>query len=352
MNSKKIGLSIVLLLLLLSIMGCGKNDTKGSTSKVKELVVVDWGGPYTEVHKKMSFEPFEKEYGVKVIVVTPPDTGKLKAMVESENVEWDVVSVGNDFAIRAGKEGLLEKLDFDVISKEGLSEELVNDYAVPENLFSTVIAYNTDTFSADNYPKTWADFWDTEKFPGSRALYKSPFWTLESALLADGVEPENLYPLDVDRAFAKLDEIKDHVKVWWTAGAQPPDLLSTNEVSLSSAWSGRITAANTEGAPVDLEFNQGIIFTNSWAVPKGAPNKELAMKFIAFTLAPEQQAALSSAYDNAPANSNALPLMSEEAINRLGQSPENQGKQIITNSEWWVENFDKVDERFQQWLLE
>ncbi|AOV07947.1 ABC transporter substrate-binding protein [Sporosarcina ureilytica] len=352
MSSKKIGLGIVLLLLFLSVMGCGKNDTKKSNRNNEELVVVDWGGPYTEVHKKASFVPFEKEYGVKVTVVTPPDTGKLKAMVESGNVEWDVVSVGNDFAIRAGREGILERLDFDVISTEGLPEELVNDYAVPENLFSTVIAFNTDDFSADKYPRTWADFWDTENFPGPRSLYSSPMWTLESALLADGVEPEDLYPLDVDRAFVKLDEIRDHVKVWWTAGAQPPDLLSTNEVSLASAWSGRITEANAEGAPVDLDFNQGIIFTNSWAVPKGSPNKELAMKFIAFTLEPEQQAALSAVYDNAPANSHALPLLSDEAVNRLGQSPDKQGQQVIINSEWWVDNFDEVDERFQQWLLE
>ena len=275
-------------------MGCSTKDTTGSNRKDKELVVVDWGGPYTDAHKKASFEPFEKKYGVKVIVVTPPDMGKLKAMVESGNVEWDVVAVDDYFVVRAGSQGLLEKLDFDVINKDGLPEELVHDYGVPSNLFSTVIAYNTVVFPEGNHPKNWAEFWDTEKFPGPRALNKYAPVTLEAALLADGVEPQDLYPLDVDRAFAKLDELKDDIKVWWTAGAQPPDLLASNEVPLSVAWSGRITAVIQEGAPVGIEFNQGFIASNSWVVPKGAPNKELAMKLIAFMLEPEQQAAFSA----------------------------------------------------------
>ncbi len=346
---------LIMILSILIIAGCSNGTTSGEASKKdKELVVVDWGGPYTDIHKKTVFEPFEKKYGVKVTVVTPPDVGKLKSMVESGNVEWDVVSVGNDFAIRGGREGLLEKLDFNVIKKDGLPEELVHDYAVPENVFSTVIAYNTESIPVDDHPKDWADVWDKKKFPGARGLYKDPMWTLEAALLADGVEPENLYPLDVDRAFKKLDEIKDDVKVWWTAGAQPPEILATNEVPITSAWGGRITSARDQGAPVEVEFNQGFILSNSWAVPKGAPNKDLAMKFIAFSLEPEQQAALSAEYDNAPANSNAVPLLSDEVKSRLGLggSSDQLDNQIYIDTAWWVDNYDKVNERFQKWLLE
>ena len=259
MNIKKVGLSVILLLLFLSIVGCSTKETNGSNRKDKELVVVDWGGPYTDAHKKASFEPFEKKYGVKVTVVTPPDMGKLKAMVESGNVEWDVVAVDDYFVVRAGSLGMLEKLDFDVISKDGLPKEVVHDYGVPYNLFSTVIAYNTDVFPEGNHPKNWADFWDTEKFPGPRALNKYAPSTLEAALLADGVEPKDLYPLDVDRAFAKLDELKDDIKVWWTAGAQPADLLASNEVALIGCLEWSYYRAITQGAPVGIEFNQGII---------------------------------------------------------------------------------------------
>lgn len=352
MNIKKVGLSLISLLLILNIVGCSTKEMNESNRKDKELVVADWGGPYTDAHKKASFEPFEKKYGVKVTVVTPPDMGKLKAMVESGNVEWDVVAVDDYFAVRAGSQGILEKLDFNVISKDGLPEELVHDYAVPDNLFSTVMAYNTDVFPEGNHPNSWVEFWDTENFRGPRALNRYAPSTLEAALLADGVEPQDLYPLDVDRAFAKLDKLKSDITVWWTAGAQPPELLASNEVSLSVAWSGRITEVIKQGAPVGIEFNQGFIAANSWVVPKGAPNKELAMQLIAFMLEPEQQAAFSANYDNAPANTNALPLLSHEVKNRLGQSNDKREKQIFVNSEWWIENFEEVDERFQQWLLE
>ncbi len=348
-------MSVLMTILALIIAGCSSGASGGGGDKKdKDLVVVDWGGPYTDIHKKTVFEPFEKKYGVKVTVVTPPDVGKLKSMVESGNVEWDVVSVGDDFAIRGGREGLLEKLDFNVIKTDGLPKELVHDYAVPENVFSTVIAYNTDTFPKGEHPKNWTDVWDVKKFPGARGLYKDPMWTLEAALLADGVEPEKLYPLDVDRAFKKLDKIKDEVKVWWTAGAQPPEILATNEVPISSAWGGRITSARDGGAPVEVEFNQGLILSNSWAVPKGAPNKDLAMKFIAFSLEPKQQAALSMKYDNAPANANAVALLSDEVKNRLGlgQSSSQLDNQVYINTSWWVDNYVKVNERFQQWLLE
>ncbi|MED3562467.1 ABC transporter substrate-binding protein [Bacillus xiapuensis] len=350
---KKLGFLAATTIASIMITGCSSDKTSGNTDKKdKELVVVDWGGPYTEAQKKASFEPFEKKYGVKVTVVTPPDVGKLKSMVQSKNVEWDVVSVDNHFAIRGGREGLLEKLDFNVIKTDGLPKELVNDYGVPENLFSTVIAYNTKTFAGDNHPKTWADFWDTKKFPGPRGFYKDPIWALESALLADGVKPENLYPLDVDRAFKKLDELKKSIKVWWTAGAQPPELLASNEVVASSAWAGRITKAETEGAKVAVDYNQGMIESNTWVVPKGAPHKDLAMKFIEFTLEPKQQAALSSNYDNAPANANAVPLLSKETIERLGTSPEKVKHQVIIDQKWWLDNYDKVNERFQKWLLQ
>ncbi|WP_066298776.1 ABC transporter substrate-binding protein [Bacillus sp. FJAT-29937] len=349
---KKIVVFLFTMLVAVIVAGCGNGATNGKESK--ELIVVDWGGPYTEIHQEVVFKPFEEKYDVKVKVVTPPDVGKLKSMVESGNVEWDVVSVGDDFAIRGGREGLLEKLDFDVIKTDGLPKELVHDYAVPENTFSTAISFNTDTFPVGKHPTTWAEFFDTTKFPGDRGLYNDPMWTLEAALLADGVEPENLYPLDVDRAFKKLDEIKDQVKVWWTAGAQPPEILATNQVPLTSSWAGRVIAAKTDGAPVDVDFNQGLLLSNSWAVPKGAPNKDLAMKFIAFSLEPEQQAALSNKYDNAPANANAIELLTDESKVRLGldDSSDKLQKQIYINTNWWVDNYEKVNERFRTWLLE
>lgn len=357
---KKMGFVLSSLLLTFTISACGGNtaapENSGSTDANagadKELVVVDWGGARTEATKKTIFEPFEKQYGVKIISVSPTDYGKFKAMVQSGSVEWDVVNVDTDFVIRGGKEGLLEKLDYGVIKKDGLIEDLVNEYGVGSDLFSTTIAYNTNAYSNDNHPKNWAEFWDTNKFPGSRALWKFAPATLEAALLADGVKREELYPLDVDRAFKSLDKIKKDVKVWWSSGAQSVQVLSSKEVDLAEAWNGRISKAKTDGSPIDLEFNEGLIMANNWVIPKGAPHKDLAMKFIAFALEAKQQAAFSAEIDYSPVNEKALDLMSDEVKNRLGQSADKYKNQMFVNVEWWVENYDKVNERFQQWLLE
>jgi len=356
---KKRILAILGLTLLLSFTGCGSSgsssqSTSASSSKEesKELVVVDWGGNYTNVRKKATYEPFEKKYGVKITIVSPTDYGKLKAMVNSGNVEWDVVNVDSDFAIRGGKEGLLEKLDFNTIKTDGFDKQFVNDYGIASETFDVALSYNTNTFTGDNHPKTWVDFWDTKKFPGQRSMQKYPEGTLEAALLADGVKPENLYPLDVDRAFKSLDKIKGDVKVWWSTGAEAPQLLANGEISSAAAWSGRVVAAKKQGSPEEVEYNQALVYGDSWVVPKGAKHKDLAMKFINFASEAEQQAEFSRNVDYAPTNSKALPLLTEEIKKRIGISSDNKASnKIYANTEWWADNYNAVNERFEKWLL-
>ncbi len=334
-----------------SAQTAGGDTGGGSATASKELVVVDWGGASSDAAKKSQYEPFEKENNVKVIVVSPTDVGKLKAMVVSGTTEWDVVNSDSDVALRLAKEGLLEKLDYSIIDKDGVYPELVTDYSIGQELYFTNIAYNTELFGKDNHPKTWADFWDTQKFPGPRSLYKNPMGTLESALLADGVEPDKLYPLDVDRALKSLDKIKKDIKVWWDAGAQPPQLLSTKEVAVAAAWNGRVSALSAQGAKIDNEFNQALGMSTSWVIPKGAPNKELAQKFIAYVSKPQPQAEYSKLIDYAPTNSKAIPLLPAEVVQRLGQTDESKKSQVLINIQYWADNFDQVNEKFNTWLL-
>jgi putative spermidine/putrescine transport system substrate-binding protein len=352
------------ILLLLGVAACG-NDTKtsqesnkagspassaASDGKSRELVIADWGGAMTDAHQKI-FDAYAKEHNVKVTVVTPNDYGKFAAMVESGNVEWDVVDFDSGFALRSGKKGLLEKLDYNVIKPEGMPKNLVNEYAIGSEFISLAIAYNSEKYPNGSHAKNWTEFFDTAKFPGPRTVWNDPVGLMESALLADGVKVEELYPLDIDRAFAKLDTIKKDVKVWYTSGSQAPQLLTNGEVVLAAAWSGRISTAKTQGAPIENEFNQGIIIDDSWVVPKGAPNKETAMEFINFAVQAEQQAAFSSAIDYAPANAKAVDLLTPEVKQRLGQNEENAQKQIFVNNEYWMDNYDKVNERLKEWLL-
>jgi len=347
---KKIITGILSLALVLNLTGCGKSSSKNATVASKELVVVDWGGVYTDVSKKARYEPFEKKYNVTIKVVSPTDYGKFKAMAQSGNIEWDVVNVDADFAIRGAKNNLFEKLDYNVIKTDGVDKKFITEYGICSETFDVAISYNTNNFNAINHPKTWSDVWDTKKFPGARSFQKYALGTLEAALLADGVKPDKLYPLDVDRAFASLDKIKPSIKSWWTSGAQAPQILATGEVSTAAAWNGRVLAAKKQGSPVNVEYNQAVIFADAWVVAKGSKNKDLAMKFINYCTMAETQAEFSKLVDYGPTNSKALPLLSEEIKTRLGKST-NSAQQIVADIKWWADNYEFVDKRFQNWLL-
>lgn len=341
--------------IILSAISCGISSnasTEIDTSSKIDLVVVDWGGENTTARKKAMIDSFEEEFNVNIKVVTPTDYGRLKAMVTGNCTEWDVVNVDSDFVIRAANEGLLEALDYNVIDASGVKENLVTEYGIGAETYSTVISYNTDDYSEEDHTNTWEEFWDIEKYPGDRAMWKYPVTTLEAALLADGVEPDELYPLDVDRAFESLDKIKDYIKVWWSAGAQSPQLLATGEVSLSGSWNGRVLKAASNDAPEAVEYNEGIMLSASWVVPKNAPHKELAMEFINYATQAEQQLKFSQNIDYGSNNQKAVDLMDDELKERLGQTDEQQANQIQVNFQWWVDNYDEVNERFQKWLLE
>lgn len=353
--AKKLSLFFTMVVSLVLLVACGgdkaSNEGKEEGKKEsKQLVVVDWGGSSSEAAKKAVYKPFEEKYGVKVVVVSPTDTGKFISMVESGNVEWDVVNHDTDVALRLESQGVLEPLDYSVINKEDVYPHLVTDHTIGLQLYYTNIAYNTDAFKGD-HPKTWAEFWDTKKYPGARSLYKSPMGTLESALLADGVKKDELYPLDVDRALKSLDKIKGDIKTWWDAGAQPPQLLATKEAVLASGWNGRISNARAEGSKIDNEFGEALMMATSWIIPKGTPNKDLAQKFIAFAIEAEQQAAYSKLIDYAPTNAKALELLPDDVKERLGQTEENLSKQVEIDVKYWAENFEEVNKKFNEWLL-
>ena len=323
-------------------------------SQTKEIVVCNFGGKSQESLQKVLFDPFEKETGIKVIGTSPPRLPKLKSMVESGSVEWDVVVLVDSWVVRAKEEGLLEKIDFSIVNAKDMYPDTVDPYGVGLYYFFSGIAYNKKVFPLGNHPKTWAEFWDVKKFPGPRGMYKGAQEVLEFALMADGVSKDKLYPLDVDRAFKSLDKIKSEVTVWWSGGEVPGEVLAKGEVSASSAWLNRIISMEEEGTPIAAEINQSILRVDFWSVPKGTKKIGAAMKFINFAIQPERQAALSKLMPYAPCNKKALDFMGADLKKRLFTSPENMSKMVIFNPkgrEWWGEHEKEVLEKFNQWLL-
>jgi len=206
------------------------------------LTVCSFGGTFQESQRKAFFEPFAKSAGISVNEASySGEYSKIRAMVQARSVAWDVVDVEDPNLVLGASEGMYEAIDYGVVDKTPLMPGTAQPCGVVTNIYSTVLAYDTQVYpDPAKRPKTWQDFWDVNKFPGPRALRRSPRGTLEFALLADGVPPESLYPLDVQRALRNLDKLKPHITVWWESGQQPVQLLASREVVMSSAWSGRI----------------------------------------------------------------------------------------------------------------
>lgn len=317
-----------------------------------DVVVNGGGGQWGDALKKCMWQPFEKATGNRVIVEPDVNFAKQRAMVLSGNVQWDICEVSNaDLLIIGAKEGLFEPLDYTIISKKDAIEGSMEPYYVVSSFYTTVLAYDAKKYPEGKEPKSWKDFWDVEKFPGVRSLRNSPYNNLEFALMADGVPPDKLYPLDVDRAFRSLDKIKPYVKVWWQAGAQPIQLLVDREADMVSAWYGRIIDIQKQGAKVGFTWNQGHFMYGGWVVLKGAPHKKIAMELLNFYAHPKNQACLASTIPYPGGSMKIFDYVSPEVARNLCTYPENFKKQVGANTEWWVENRKKLEDRWNTWLL-
>jgi putative spermidine/putrescine transport system substrate-binding protein len=323
-----------------------------SLAMAEEITFVSQGGAYQEAQSKAILEPAAKQLGLTLKQDSSPKAYPIiKTQIESGKVTWDVVDLPTGDCIRGEKEGLFEKLDPTLIPNLAqFPADLKDDYSVGYISYSTVLAYRTDTFKDGKHaPHTWADFWDTKKFPGARSLRNLPRPTLEIALMADGVAPDKLYPLDVDRAFKKLEQIKPHIATWWTSGGQSAQLISDGEVDMIQAWNGRITAVQADGAPVAFDYNQGVLETNSLCVLKGTPHKAAAMKFVNAAISAPLQAALPMIIDYGPLNPEAFKTgtIPAERAAKLPSAPENMSRQALLAAKWWASDAGvKAEERW------
>ena len=339
-----------------------------SSAMANELTIVSWGGAYTKSQVEAYHKPFIAKTGVKI---NSEDynggLAEIKAQVEAGNVTWDIVDVELSAAIRACDEGLLETIDHSTLpagadgtpATEDFLAGTLYDCAVANIVWSTIFAY--DKTKLTDGPKTMADFFDLEKYPGKRGLRKNPKVNLEFALIADGVAAADVYkvletPEGIDRAFAKLDTIKDEV-VWWEAGAQPPQLLADGEVTMTTAYNGRIfNAVAGEDKPFEIVWDGQVYDLDLWVIPKGAKNKDTALDFLKFSTATEQLAAQASYISYGPARKSSAPLVGKyhnkdiEMGPQMPTAPNNLTNAVQSNFEFWADNSDQLTERFNAWI--
>ena len=325
----------------------------GASASAAELTVVNFGGANGDAQKAAFNQPFEKATGNKVTAVEyNGEQAKVKAMVEAKHVSWDVVDVESGDVGRGCDEGLYEKLDWSKIAKKtDLIPEAYQTCGAGIFVWSTVLSYNADKLKTA--PANWADFWDVKKFPGKRAMRKGARYNLEFALMADGVAPKDVYKVlgtkaGQDRAFKKLDELKPYIQ-WWEAGAQPPQFLVAGDVVMSTAYNGRIDAAQKEGKNLKVVWNGSIYDLDYWAIPKGSPNKALAEQFIAYTLTPKPQQAYAQHIAYGPVNLAAIKSLDAKTLANLPNSPANGKNAVLQDIGFWTDHGDELEQRFAAW---
>jgi putative spermidine/putrescine transport system substrate-binding protein len=328
-----------------------------------QLTVVSWGGAYTTSQVKAYHEPFAKDTGVEILSEDyNGGLAQIRAQVESGNVTWDLVDLELSDVVRGCDDGLLEELDLADLppapdgtpAEEDFIEGTLHDCAVSTIIWSTVFAYDDTKFTGDK-PATIADLFDLERFPGKRALRKNAKVNLEFALMADGVPADEVYDVlstdeGVDRAFAKLDTIKDQV-VWWEAGAQPPQLLADGEVAMTTAYNGRLfDAIYNEAKPFVIVWDGQVWDLDMWGMPVGADGGGTAWEFVKFSTDTQRLADQSNWISYGPARKSSMALVPEEIKPHLPTAPENFTNALQNDFEWWADNQDEMNERFNAWL--
>jgi putative spermidine/putrescine transport system substrate-binding protein len=316
------------------------------------LTVADVGGAAGDAIRVAFCEPFKKETGVPVVNVAhdPDPVTQFKLMIDTKTYLWDACMMIPDYIFRL-QEGKNYIAPLDLKDETGdMVPGMLTENWLGFSVFGILMAYNTEKFG-DNGPKSWPDFFNTEKFVGRRGLYRAGWGSLEMALLADGVAPDKLYPIDVDRAFRSLEKIKKNVSVWWTSGAHNTQILQSGEVDMADTWSGRVYSAIQGGAKLTPVW-QGLYSVDGWAMPINGPKQSLAKEFIRFCMRPDRQAAYSNLVANGPTNKKAFDSIAPERAKILATNPANFAGLVPLDPRWWSQsNRQMVKKRMDEWLL-
>ena len=336
-----------------------------------DMVIVSWGGAYTASQQKAYHDPYMRN-NPDVNIVNDDSSNeavaKLRAMNEADNVTWSLVDVVASDALLLCEEGLLEEVDHNQVlaaapdgtpATEDFGSLIVSPCWIPQIVYSTAFGYRTDLVKVP--PTTIADVFDLAKIPGKRSLEKRPINNLEWALIADGVPANRVYQelatdAGVDRAFAKLDTIRDSV-VWWEKGAQTPQLLADGEVVMGSTYNGRLfSIIEEEKQPVAMMWDWQVYDLDGWVIPKGAPNLAEVLKYVRFATDTQRLADQAKYISYGPARKSSAPLVGKHAelgidmAPHMPTAPANAKNTLLFNYEFWADNKDDLTERFNAWL--
>jgi putative spermidine/putrescine transport system substrate-binding protein len=337
------------------------------------MTIVSWGGAYSASQQGAYHDPYAANTGITIVndESSSEAVAKLRAMSEAGNITWDLVDVEAADAIRLCDEGLAMEIDHDEIlaaapdgtsASDDFGSSIISDCFIPQIVFSTTVGYRTDMVG-ETPPTDICAIFDTTTYPGKRALAKKPLANVEWALLCDGVAKDDIYtvlatPEGQDQAFAKLDTIKDDV-IWWSAGAETPQLLADGEVVMGSTFNGRLFSAIAEqNQPIGMLWDAQMLDFDGWIVPAGLSDERLArVKDYLFFATDTQRLADQAKYISyGPARASSAPLVGDHGTlgipmaEHMPTDPANAANVFVTNYEFWADYRDDLDAKFQAWL--
>lgn len=324
-----------------------------------KVVVAGGAGAYGDLVKTWFYDPFTAETGIEVTAIGGSygeKLAKLKAMTAAGNVEWDVVTLSADALTRDNAPLFADLGDcagLPDVAAHGIAGSCLG-HGVLFDIGGGVLAYSREAFpDGKPQPQGWADFWDVERFPGPRALPNigNPWWVLIAALLADGVAPDKLFPLDLDRAFRKLDAIKPHVTVWWKSGDQSQQIIRSREVVMAMMFAGRAQRLRAEGLPLGIVWNGAPLDASAWTVAAGAPHPLAARALLDFIYTrPEAHAKFAAASFGSTAHKDAVALLEPAEQKLQAAHPDNWSKLVPIDRDWLSAHQADVTTRWAAWL--
>jgi len=313
----------------------------------REIRIIAAGGQSGQSVQVGYLDPFTAKTGITVVRedTTGTPLGKLRAMVESGRIDAVLHEIGGPALAQALALNLVQPLRWDVINPAPMFPEARHTHGLGYQYFSVVSAWRSDAKPLSS----WRDFWNVQAFPGRRSLPDIPYYALPIALLADGVLPQNLYPIDLDRAFASLAKIKAQVSVWWAGGAQAPQLMSDNEVQYAAVYSGRVAG----NAKFGFTFNQGNLGIGYFVIPVGAAEDQriAAYRLLREFSLPENQAEAAKVISYTGNSPDLDKLLPKDKLSQFPTTQENRSKQILPDDMFWFRNAAAVEKRWQQFKL-
>jgi putative spermidine/putrescine transport system substrate-binding protein len=326
-----------------------------SASAGQEVLVRTPGGSYDEQRRDTIYEPFRKETGIEVVPVAS-SAGKLVAMFKAGHVDIDVIETGDDIHWLLEDAGALAPVPYDKFKYTNVNDidpAFRRKFHVGLTVYADVLAFNTTAYAAGKEPQSWAEFWDLARFPGPRGMadMSAGVPNLEFALVADGVAPDKIYPIDIERAFKSLSKIRSSIVKFWTSGAMAAQMISDKETYLTTIWSSRAQAARLAGAAVGIQWNQNLVNLTASAITKDARNMEAAQKYLDYSLSAEVQTRLIKASKDVPVNKKAYSAIAPDLLDPATNMPWTASKGFIKDARWWADNRGKVSDYWAKWIL-